>query len=113
MEQLTRQLAEDKDPMAGTLSDAVALSSRLAVGPKMEQTVADLAENRLGQALERERQIADSLQQILNLLRNEGERRPQQLVDKLKQAAQQLAELQQQLAELRQQIAQAEHAPNT
>jgi hypothetical protein len=113
LDQLARQLADDKDPMAGTLGDAVALSRRLAVGSQMQQTATDLGENRVGQALERERQIAENLQQILNLLHNEGERRPQQLVDRLKQAEQQLAALQQQLAGLRQQIAQAERAPNT
>jgi hypothetical protein len=112
MDQLARQLTDEKDPMAGTLGDAIALSRRLAVGSQMQQTATDLGENRVGQALERERQIADGLQQILNLLRNEGERRPQQLVDKLKQAEQQLAALQQQLAELRQQIIQAERSPN-
>ncbi len=112
MDQLARQLADDKDPMAGTLSDAVELLRRLAIGTHMQQTATDLSENRVGQALEREQQIADELQQLLNLLRNEGERRPQQLVDRLKQAEQQLAALQQKLAALRQQIEQAERAPN-
>jgi hypothetical protein len=78
----------------------------------MQQTATDLSENRVGQALERERQIADDLQQLLNLLRKEGEHRPQQLVDKLKQAEQKLNALRQQLAALREQIAQTERAPN-
>jgi hypothetical protein len=112
MDQLARQLAEDKDAMAGTLSDAVDFSRQHAIGSHMQQTATDLGENRVGQALERERQIADDLQQLLNLLRNEGERRPQQLVDKLKQAEQKLNALRQQLAGLRQQIAHTEGAPN-
>jgi hypothetical protein len=112
IDQLARQLADDKDAMAGTLGDAVELSRQRAIGSHMRQTATDFSENRVGQALERERQIADDLQQLLNLLRNEGERRPQQLVDKLKQAGQKLAALKQQLAGLRQQIAQTEHAPN-
>ena len=70
--------------MAGTLNDVVELSRRLAIGTAMQQTATDLSENRVGQALARETKIADDLQQLLNLLRNEGERRPQQLVDKLK-----------------------------
>jgi hypothetical protein len=98
--------------MAGTLSDAVELSRQRAIGSHMQQIAADLSENRVGQAFEREHQIADDLQQLLNLLRNEGERRPQQLVDKLKQAEQKMDALRQQLAQLRQQIAQTERATN-
>ena len=112
MDQLARQLADDRDPMAGTISDALELSHHLTIGANMQQTATDLRENRGGQALEREAQIAGDLQQVLDVLRNEGEHRPQQLVDKLKQAEQRLAALQQQLEQLRQQIAQTEQAPN-
>jgi hypothetical protein len=112
MDQLARQLTDDRDAMAGTLSDAVTLSRQRSIGTHMQQTATDLSENRVGQALEREHHIADDLQQLLSLLRNEGERRPQELVDKLKQAEQKLNALQQQLAQLRQQVAQAERAPN-
>lgn len=112
MDQLARQPAEDKDAMAGTLGDAVEFCNQRAIGSHMKQTATDLSENRVGQALEREHQIAEELQQLLSLLRNEGERRPQQVVDKLKQAEQKLDALRQQLAGLRQQIAQTEQAPN-
>ncbi len=44
-------------------------------------------------------------------MRNESERRPRQLVDKLKQAEEQLSALRQQLSGLRQRIAQAEKTP--
>jgi hypothetical protein len=112
MDRLAQKLVNEKDPTGGTLSDAVELARRLTIAAAMEQTSADLKENRVAQALARETTIADDLQQVLNLLRNEGERRPQQLVDKLKQAERRLAELRQQLAALRQQIAKAEQAPN-
>jgi hypothetical protein len=112
MDQLARRLTDEKDPMCGTLTDVVDLARRLAIAGAMEQTSSDLKENRVGQALARETKIADDLQQLLNLLRNEGERRPQQFVDKLKQAEQRLYELRQQLAGLRQQIAQTEQSPN-
>jgi hypothetical protein len=112
MDQLSRQLTDDRDAMAGTLSDALYLSRQRSIGSHMQQTATDLSENRVGQGLEREHQIIDDLQQLLKLLRNEGERRPQELADKLKQAEQKLASLQQQLGQLRQQIAQAERAPN-
>jgi hypothetical protein len=112
MDQLARQLSDANDPAAGTVTDAVELSHKQAIGTNMQQTATDLSENRVGRALERESKIAEDLQQLLNVLRNEGERRPQQLADSLKQAGQRLAVLQQQLAGLRQQIAQAEQAPN-
>jgi hypothetical protein len=112
MDQLARRLTDEKDPMGGTLTDVLDLARRLAIAGSMEQTSSDLKKNRVGQALARETKIADDLQQLLNLLRNEGERRPQQIVDKLKQAEQRLSELRQQLAGLRQQIAQAEQSPS-
>lgn len=112
MDQLAQQLIAERDSMSGTLADAVELSRQRAITSHMQQTATDLVENRAGQALDRERQIIDDLQQLLKVLRNEAERRPEQVVDKLKQAEQKLAELQQQLANLRQQIAQTERAPN-
>src|SRR6476620_6589268 len=112
MDRLAQKLTNEKDPTGGTLNDAVELARRLTIAAAMEQTSADLKENRVAQALARETTIAEDLQQVLNLLRNESERRPQQIVDKLKQAEQRLAELRQQLAGLRQQIAQAEQSPN-
>ena len=112
MEQLARKLADANDLTAGTLADAIELSRHLAIGSAMQQTATDLRENRVGQALEREFKIADYLQQVLNLLRNERESRPEQLVEKLKQAEQRLAQLRQQLVGLRQKTAQAEQKPN-
>ena len=112
MEQLARKLADANDSTAGTLADAIELSRHLAIGSAMQQTATDLGENRIGQALEREFKIADYLQQVLNLLRNERESRPEQLVEKLKQAEQRLAQLRQQLVGLRQETAQAEQKPN-
>ena len=112
MDQLARQVAEVKDAMAGTLGDAIELSRHRAIGSNMQQAAADLSENRIGQALEREHQIADDLRQLLNLLRNEGGRGPQQLVDKLKQAEQKLEALRQRLAGLHQQVVRAERAPD-
>jgi hypothetical protein len=112
MDQFSRPLTDDRDAMAGIMSDAVTFSRQRSIGSNMQQTATDLSENRVGQALEREHNVADALQQLLSLLRNEGERRPQELVDKLKQAEQKLRALQQQLAQLRQQVAQAERAPS-
>ena len=111
MDDLAQQLAKDDDPMAGTLADAVELARQLGIGLDMRQTTSDLRENRVGQALEREAQIAANLQRVLDALRNEPERKPQQLVDKLRAAEQRLAALREQTAGLRQQIADSENKP--
>ena len=113
LDQLSQKMAGDKDPLAGTVADAVELAGQLAITTQMQQTVTDLSENRVGQALAREIKISEGLQQLLKVLRNEGERQPEKIVESLKEAEQRLAELRQQLARLRQQIAQAERAPNT
>jgi hypothetical protein len=110
-DQLAQQLTAERDRMAGTLTDAVEFSRQRAITSRMQQTASDLVENRAGQALDRERQIVDDLQELLKVLRNEGERRPERMVDKLQRAEQKLAELQQQLANLRQQTAHTEAAP--
>jgi hypothetical protein len=112
MDQLAQQPIAERDTMAGSLADALQFSRQQAITAHMQQTATDLSDNRAGQALGRERQIIDDLQQLLKVLRNEGERRPEQVVDKLKHAEQKLAALQQQVANLREQIAQTERAPN-
>lgn len=112
MDQLAQQLTAERDSMAGPLTDAVEFSQQRAITSRMQQTATDLVEIRAGQALDRERQIIDDLQELLKVLRNEGERRPEQMVDKLQRAEQRLAELQQQLANLRQQIARTEAGPD-
>ena len=111
MDDLAQQLAKEDDLMAGTLADAVELARQLGIGPDMRQSTSDLRENRVGQALDRETQIAANLQKVLDVLRNEAERKPQQLVDQLRAAERRLAALREQTAALRQQIADSESKP--
>ncbi len=111
MDDLARQLADDESEAALTLADAVALARRLAIGASMHQAARDFNRNRVGQALDRQTQIAQQLQQVLDILRNEKERRPEQLADQLREAEQRLAELRDKLAQLRQQTSRAEREP--
>jgi hypothetical protein len=111
MNRLVRDRADDQSEAAGTLTDSLMLARRLAIGVKMHQAARDFGENRVGQALAQQAQIADDLQQVLDMLRRREERRPEQLVDNLRDAEQRLAELREQLAALRQQIAQVEQQP--
>ena len=111
MDGLAQQLADDQSDDAGKLAEAVDLARRLAIGGDMRETSRDLAENRVGQALARETQTAAKLQQVLDVLRNQAPRQPEQLAANLRQAEQRLAALRQQLAALRAQIARAENQP--
>lgn len=111
LDQLAQQLANDNDPTAGTVADAVALSRQLSIALDMRQSTGDLRDNRVGQALERESQISENLQKVLSALRNETERKPEQLVDKLREAEKRLAALREQAAALRQQTASSEAKP--
>jgi hypothetical protein len=101
-------LADEPDEAGDMLSEALAVARRLAIGDEMQEAVRDLSENRVGAALARETQIAGDLQQVLDVLRNTAERRPEQLVDRLREAEDRLAALREQLAALRRQVAQAE-----
>jgi hypothetical protein len=113
MDELAQQLMKDNDPTAGRLADAAALARQLNIGLDMRQTTSDLRENRVGRALDRETRIAANLQKVLDTLRNEAERKPQQVVDKLRAAERRLSALREQTAALRQQIADSEHKPAT
>lgn len=111
LEQLAQQLSKENDPTAITVSDAADLARQLNIGAGMQQSADDLKENRVGQALDRELTIAAQLLRLLNTLRNETPREPQQLAEKLRAAEQQLHTLRQNTANLRQQVASAESKP--
>jgi hypothetical protein len=113
IDELAQALADEQDDVADTLSDALSLARELAIGAKMRQTAVDLGENRVGGALARETQIAEDIQQLVAILRNTSEQRPERLADKLREAEQRLAELRAELAELGREIAQAERQPAT
>jgi hypothetical protein len=93
---------------AESAAHAADLARQLAIDTSMQETERDLSENRVGQALEREAQIAADLRQVLDALRNTGARQPDQLADRLRAAEQRLASLREQVAALREQIARSE-----
>jgi hypothetical protein len=77
----------------------------------MQEVSRNLTENRIGQALEREREIADELEQVLDALRDGQPNGPDQIAENLRAAEQRLAGLRQQLADLRNEIEQTEKQP--
>jgi hypothetical protein len=94
-----------------TLQDVVALAEELSIAQNMGETTRDLAENRVARALDRERQIADDLEKVLDLLRDRTPER-EALANELRQAEQELAALRGQLAALREQAARADAQSN-
>jgi hypothetical protein len=111
MDQLARESSAEQSEVAEILTNAVELARSLAIASKMNETAADLSENRVSGALARETQIAADLQQVIDVLRGQQQQGPEQTVEKLRHAEQQLAALQKQLADLRAKIAQAERQP--
>lgn len=93
------------------VSDALEVARQRAVASNMNDAARELAENRVGQALERERRIATGLQEMLDALESRSEHDAERLVDKLRQAERDLAALRNDLAALRRQVAQADTGP--
>jgi hypothetical protein len=86
------------------MSDAIDLARQLNIAENMQQAARDLENNRVGQALFRETHAADAIEQVLDVLRNRTDLRPDQLAEKLRAAERGLAALRASLAELREQF---------
>jgi len=108
MDALARELKQSEVADADDLADAVEMARSLAIGAKMIESARDIAENRLGVALDREARIAADLQRILDVLRGPNDGRAEQFATTLKNAEQRLNNLREQLTKLRQQIAELE-----
>jgi hypothetical protein len=113
MQEMSQELAEKEAGAAATLADAANLAESRGIGTAMRAVAQDFSENRIGQALSQETQVAADMEQMLDILRNEREHQPGELVDRLRDAEQRLAELRQRLADVRQQVAQAERPSTT
>jgi hypothetical protein len=107
MEHLAGKLREG-DEEAAALSEGVELASRLAIGSDMQESARELGENRVGQALAREAQIADELQQVVDALRNQREAGPEGVAEKVRDAERRLATIRKQAAAFREQLSDAE-----
>jgi hypothetical protein len=108
MDRLAQELAEEKSDVAQKLTEAVELARRLAIASTMHTVARDFSENRIGQALMGEAQIAADLERVRDILREGNERRPDQLLSGLREAEQRLATLRNQLAEHGRRMVQAE-----
>lgn len=85
---------EGRDPLAaGAIADALAEARERAVGGQMREAGRQLGENQLGQAQNKQAQIAENLQEVLDILANRRQRELTRLVKKLRESERKLAEL--------------------
>ncbi len=95
---------------AAAVGDALEVARRQAIDGSMRDAARELADNRVGQALAHEEQVATDLQEMLDVLQQRSEQDAQRLVDRLVQAEQELAALRKELAALARELARAEAA---
>jgi hypothetical protein len=112
MDSLATELSESEEA-AAAVADAVELARHLAIGSDMQESARDLGQNRVGQALAREAQIADELQQVIDALRKQRDAGPERLAENLREAEQRLAAFRQQAATLRDQLSEVEKENET
>jgi len=94
MRQAGSQLAEN-DPLASqTVADALDEALRLAISARMRSAAGNVQENQIGQALDRQKQVLENLQEVLDILSNRPEQELSRLVKKLQEVEQDLAALQ-------------------
>jgi hypothetical protein len=96
------------DDQAQAATEAVELARGLGIRSDMGESARDLSENRVGQALARESQIAEKLQQVIDVLRNENAPASEALAKNLREAEERLAALRGKAAALRRQLAETE-----
>jgi hypothetical protein len=111
LETLARELADQDAASRDRLADAIELARQLGIADHMRQATRELGDNRVGQALAREQQIADAIEQVLDTLRDREESQTDRLVAGLRAAERELAALRDELAELRKQTAGVEQQP--
>lgn len=103
----------DSDPIAAdVLSDTLNLAMRNALGQQLRSAGSEVQQNRVSKALGNHQQIADALQEMLDVLANKREHELARLAKKLEEAAADLQGLQQRQAGLRKQMEEAAANPN-
>ncbi|MEQ9071251.1 MAG: hypothetical protein RLO18_31235, partial [Gimesia chilikensis] len=71
---------------------------------KMRQTADRLKQNQVGQAIQEQQQIQESMQKLKDIFENQAEESPDQLIKKLKQSEQELSQLKQKQQDLLQKL---------
>ena len=112
MQHSADQLLQSDPLAAATLGDALAEARRLSIGGRMRDCGGCLVRNQMGQAALLQKQIAEDLREVLDILANRKQHELARLVKKLKEAETELAELDKRQEGLRKKIKEAGAEPN-
>jgi len=92
--QRTAEEAATGDPLsAGSIADALAHARQRGVSQALHESGRQIGKNQFGQATQAQRQAADDLQEMLDILANRREHELGRLVKKLREAQEQLDQL--------------------
>lgn len=92
---------QDTDPLAAeTLADAIDVARRSAIGGQMHESARHVDQNRVGQAVETQKAITSSLQELIDTLANRREHELDRRLRKMDEAADELKELRKKVKEL-------------
>ena len=112
MEQMGQEL-EDTDPLAaGVIDDALHQARQQGISGQMREAGQNIEQNQVGQAAQRQDQVTENLQELLDTLANRSEHELGRLVKKLREAEEELTELRRQQQGLRKKMAEAAKNPN-
>jgi len=103
MQQAVGDLGQTDPLAAETVADALDAARRLAITGQMHSSSGHVATNRIGQAIDQQTQIAEDIQEVLDVLANRREHELVRLIKKLEEAENDLAELQRRQDELQKQ----------
>jgi hypothetical protein len=106
MQQAQTDLRQNDPLAAEAIADALAEAQRLGISGQMQSCGSQLAENQIGQAAARQKQIAQDLRDTLDILANRRQHELTRLVKKLQEAEAELERIRRQQAGLHQQLQQ-------
>jgi hypothetical protein len=104
---------EKNDPLAaGVIEDALHQARQQGISGKMREAGQSVEQNQVGQAGQRQQQIGENLQEMLDTLANRSEHELSRLVQKLREAENELQSLREKQQGLRKKMAEAAKNPD-
>lgn len=102
---------EESDPLAAqTVSDALERARELGIGGLMRTVGGEIDRNRMGQAVNQQKLVIESLQEVIDILAGRREHELARLMEKMRQSENNLAELANREEELRRRLESAAKA---
>jgi hypothetical protein len=106
------KLTESQPVAASTLADALEVARRAGISSQMLDGARSIEQNQLGNAGEQQREVAESLNELADILSNRKEHELGRRIKQLRETASELQSLQQQLKGLKQRAVAAAKVPN-